>query len=413
MKGIMREWKAPALLLSAVGISYIGDFIYLVALNLFIFAKTDSVAAVAGLWIIGPIAGIMTGFWSGSIVDRFYKKHIMIATDILRACLVAIIPFLSELWSIYLFLFLISLCSSFFNPASSAYTVQLVPKEKLLRYNAISSILITGSLVIGPAIGGALVQFSSYGVAIWCNAASFVLSGLFIMLVPNLHSVEAEERTTSFMTVVTKDLRMVYSFLKNNRYFLAVYGLFQIMMTIAIALDSQEVVFTQDVIGLSEAEFSLLMSITGIGYLLGSILMTAFGGKWKIHYLIGIGSVLFSAGYVLYSFSSSFFMASVGFVVLGFFSSFANTGFQTFYQTSIPAQKMGRIGAALGLFQSALLIVLILAAGFLSEMFGVKPLVVGMTLVNALIACTLSLVSIVSHLKQASISSAHHAKKEM
>jgi hypothetical protein len=115
MKDSFREWKAPGLLLSAVGISYIGDFIYLVALNLLIFAKTDSVAAVAGLWIIGPIAGIITGFWSGSMIDRLYKKHIMIITDVIRGCLVAIIPLLSELWSIYIVLFVIACVAPFLN----------------------------------------------------------------------------------------------------------------------------------------------------------------------------------------------------------------------------------------------------------------------------------------------------------
>ncbi|TMU83544.1 MFS transporter [Bacillus sp. BHET2] len=401
MKGSLREWKLSGLLLSAVGISFIGDFIYLVALNLFIFAKTDSVAAVAGLWIIGPIAGIITGFWAGSLVDRLYKKYIMIITDIIRGCLVAIIPFLSELWSIYLLLFVISLCSSFFKPASSAYTVQLVPKDKLLRYNSISSILITGSLVVGPAIAGALVQISSYQAAIWCNALSFFISGLIILFLPNLH-LESEfiERKMKYFSIILNDLRIVFNFLKKNLYFLAVYILFQFIMTLAIALDSQEVIFTQKVIGLTETQFSLLMSITGIGYLVGSLIMSVFASKITISYLIGLGSILFSAGYIIYAFSTTFFVASLGFVILGFFSSFANTGFQTFIQKSIPSHQMARIGTTLSLFQSSLLIVLILSAGFLSEAVGVKNLVIGTTLVIAFMAGFLCLLTIVSYTRQ-------------
>lgn len=137
------EWKAPGILLGAVGISYVGEFVYLVALNLLIYAKTNSVAAVAGLWLIGPIAGILTGPWAGSVLDRVNKKMVMIGADLIRALLVVLIPFLSDLWLIYSILFLISLSSSFFNPASGAYTVLLVPRERLLRYNSISSILIT------------------------------------------------------------------------------------------------------------------------------------------------------------------------------------------------------------------------------------------------------------------------------
>lgn len=415
MKESFREWKAPGLLLSAVGISYIGDFIYLVALNLFVFAKTDSVAAVAGLWIIGPIAGIITGFWSGSMIDRLYKKHIMILTDVIRGCLVAIIPLLSELWSIYLVLFVISLCSSFFKPASTAYTVQLVPKEKLLRYNSISSILITGSLVLGPAIAGALVQFSSYQVAIWCNAFSFLISGFLIFFLPNLHlKSDSGEGKIKYLNVIINDLKMVLTFLKKNQHFLVVYVLFQFIMTLAIALDSQEVIFTQKVIGLSESQFSLLMSITGLGYLAGSLLMSVFAKKMTIPYLIGFGSILFSAGYVIYSFSTTFLVASLGFIILGFFSSFANTGFQTFFQQSIPSQQMGRIGTTLSLFQSSLLIITILLAGLLSEVFGVKYLVIGTTLIIALSAFSLCLLTTSSHFKQKrSIPSAGSVKGEI
>ncbi|MDX8342171.1 MFS transporter [Rossellomorea sp. YZS02] len=415
MRGSLREWKAPGLLLGAVGISYIGDFIYLVALNLFIFAKTDSVAAVAGLWIIGPIAGIITGFWSGSIIDRLYKKHIMILMDVLRGCFVAVIPLMSELWSIYAVLFIISLCSSFFRPASTAYTVQLVPKENLLRYNSLSSILTTGSLVLGPAIAGALIQFSSYQVAIWCNAVSFLISGVMIFFLPNLHiRSDSTVEKSKYIKIILDDLRMVLHFLKKHRYFLAVYLLFQFIMTLAIALDSQEVVFTQKVIGLTESQFSLLMSITGAGYLIGSILMSMVAKKMTIPYMIGFGTSLFSAGYVIYSFSTTFLVASIGFIILGFFSSFANTGFQTFFQTSIPSHQIGRIGTTLSLFQSSMLIVTILLAGLLSEVYGVKYLVIGTTLIIALIAALLCALTTISHLKEkGSIPSTVTVKEEI
>jgi MFS family permease len=399
MSRVFEDWKYPGLLLSAVGISYIGDFIYLVALNVFIFAKTDSVTAVAGLWLIAPIASIMTSSWSGSLIDRMNKKTIMIFTDILRGILVALIPLISDVWLIYAILFVISLCSSFFNPASGAYTVQLVPQDKLLRYNSISSILITGALVVGPAIAGAFVYYGSYQIAILCNAFSFFLSACFLSFLPSLHSkttLPASTNKNSIATVIS-DWKMVFLFLKENRMFLSIYVLFQLIMTFAIALDSQEVVFTQSIIGLSESQYSLLLSITGLGYLAGSLFLTVFPSKIPIPYLIGFGSAIFSFGYLIYAFSQSFLSVSAGFIVLGFFSSFANTGFQTFYQKSIPADKMGRIGATLGFFQSVSLISTIVAAGILSEMAGVKLIVIGVSLLITMAAVILTVLTYFSH----------------
>jgi hypothetical protein len=62
----MSSWKHPALLLSGIGISYLGSWIYLIALNIAILNLTGSAAAVAGLYIIRPIAVLITNTWSGS-----------------------------------------------------------------------------------------------------------------------------------------------------------------------------------------------------------------------------------------------------------------------------------------------------------------------------------------------------------
>jgi MFS family permease len=186
------------------------------------------------------------------------------------------------------------------------------------------------------------------------------------------------------------DWKLVFSFLKLNRLFLSVYILFRIIMTFAIALDSQEVVFTQTVIGLSESQYSLLVSITGLGYLSGSFLMTVFANKIPVPYLIGFGSTLFSFGFAIYAFSQSFLSACIGFIILGFFSSFANTGYQTFFQKSVPAEKMGRVGAMLGIFQSLMLILTIFTAGFLSSWLGVKNIVIGASLAILLVAVALN-----------------------
>jgi hypothetical protein len=77
--------KNSILLLLGIGTSTLGGFIYLVAINILVIKLTGSPAAVAGLWIMGPIASILTKFWSGSLVDRMNNRRLMIITDIIRA----------------------------------------------------------------------------------------------------------------------------------------------------------------------------------------------------------------------------------------------------------------------------------------------------------------------------------------
>lgn len=168
--------KNSILLLLGVGISTLGDFIYLIAINIMVIKLTGSPAAVAGLWIMGPIASILTKFWSGSLVDRMNKRSLMIITDIFRAIVVIVIPFLTSIWLIYVCLFFLSVARAFFEPTSMTYITSLIPQEKRKQFNSFRSLITSGAFLVGPAIAGVLLIFSSVQTAIWINAISFLVS---------------------------------------------------------------------------------------------------------------------------------------------------------------------------------------------------------------------------------------------
>lgn len=66
---------------------------------------TSSAAAVAGIYIVGPIARMLTNFWAGSIIDRANKRKLMVLADVLRGSLILLVPFLDSLWIVYSILF--------------------------------------------------------------------------------------------------------------------------------------------------------------------------------------------------------------------------------------------------------------------------------------------------------------------
>ncbi|MBP3039505.1 MFS transporter [Bacillaceae bacterium Marseille-Q3522] len=161
------------MLLSGTGISTMGDFIYLVAINVLVLQLTGSPAAVAGLWIMGPIAAIVTKFWSGSLIDRMNKRRLVITTDVIRGILVAMIPFLPSVWLIYICLFFLSVSKAFFEPTSISYIASLIPKHVRKQFNSFRGLVMSGAFLIGPAIAGGLLLITTADVAIWM--ISFVL----------------------------------------------------------------------------------------------------------------------------------------------------------------------------------------------------------------------------------------------
>lgn len=75
---------------------------------------------------------------------------------------------------------------------------------------------------------------------------------------------------------VILDFTVVQKFMSNNKYVSFIYFGFLMVTIFSFAMDAQEVIFAQQVIGLSEIDYSLLISITGIGSVVGAVLLSVF-----------------------------------------------------------------------------------------------------------------------------------------
>lgn len=390
MKEKLKDWKDPAVLLASLGIAGIGDFIYLVAINIIVYQMTGSAAAVAGLWIIGPIVNILTKFWTGSFIDYRSKKNVIIVTYLLRAGLIALLPFAPNIVAIYALLVLLSVAKSFFGPSSVTYTAMLVPKAKRKRFNSIRSVTSSGAFIIGPAIAGTLILLSSIGVTLWINAVFFVIAAFLLMRLPENETIDREKIPVLTFKQVRSDFSVVAQFISKNKYIAFIYMSFIGVMIFSFAMDAQEVVFTQRVIGLSEVDYSLLISITGIGSVSGGILLSVFSSKFSLRQMIVIGVLMTAVGYIIYAFSWSFVTITIGFVILGFFNVFMNAGISTFYQNNIPVELMGRVTSIFQLVQSAVQVVFILGIGILADVISLRITIVALAIIMLLTAFVFS-----------------------
>ncbi|WP_202081187.1 MFS transporter [Caldalkalibacillus salinus] len=390
MKTKLKGWKDPAILLSSIGLSSIGDFVYLVAINIIVYQLTGSAAAVAGLWIIGPLTNIVTKFWTGSFIDYRSKRKVMVVTYIMRAVFISLIPFAPNMIIIYGILVVLSVAKSFFNPSSMTYVAILVPKEKRKRFNSIRSFADSGAFIIGPAIGGTLILLASVETTLWLNAVFFIISAILLLFLPEKENIDKETIPTLTLSQVVSDFTEVSKFMSENKYVSYIYLAFNMVMVFSFAMDTQEVVFTQQVIGLSELEYSLLISITGLGSVVGAVLLSVFSNLFSLRYMIVIGITMMTAGYVIYAFSWSFTSIVVGFVILGFFNVYLNAGIMTFYQNNIPVDIMGRVTSIYQLIQSAVQVLFILVIGFIADMISLRLTIVTLALVMLLLSVIFS-----------------------
>ncbi|WP_426551316.1 MFS transporter [Bacillus pumilus] len=374
-----KHWRDMSLLLGAIGIANIGEWIYMIALHLLIFQETGSVLAVTAVYMLRPAAALLTNSWSGSLIDRLNQRKVMISLDISRAILIACIPFVlfsGHLLTLYVMVFLIQMAQAMFHPASMVYMTGLIPVNNRKRFNAIRSLLQSGGFLLGPAAAGLLFLIGTPVFSIYINAICLFVSALLTMCLPNLLKQDADQKRFS-LSMLKEDAKLVLRFSLTSRQVMAVYLLFSAAITVLpTAIDSLETAFAKEVLLLTDTQYGLLVSIAGAGIIAGAGLNSVIVEKLPVSIMLGIGSLFVACGYLIYAFSSTLFAAAVGFFILAFFLAFANTGFMTFYQTNIPVEVMGRVASFYALIEAILTIMLTGVSGGLAHVLSIRTSVV-------------------------------------
>lgn len=369
------KWKNPLLLLFGIGISNIGAWVYLIALNLIILDMTGSPLAVSLLYILLPIAALCTNFWSGSFIDRLNKRTLMILVDLIRAICIFTLPFIDSLILIYLIVFLINIANSIFEPTSMVYMTKLIPKSDRQRFNAMRNFINSCGFILGPSIAGFLFIIGSPNLAIQVNSLALFISAAVILLLPNVEIRKEDLDSEKInLSLIYDDWKSIIKFSKTNIHVTLVYVLFSLITVFMTALDSLEAAFATNVLSLSDSTYGFLVSVAGVGIIGGSLVNAVFANKLKLNSLIGLGAIFTPIGYIVFALSDDFIGASIGFFILTFFLSFANTGFLTFYQNNVPVELMGRFSSVLGMLEAGLIILFTVTIGLSAEMFEIRPI---------------------------------------
>lgn len=171
-------------LFAGQAISDIGDGITLLLLLLVINELTGSMTALALMAIAEAVPHFTVGLFAGVYVDRWNRRSVMLAADLIRAVIVLSFAFVASAGIVpllYVLAFAQSSVSTFFRPARGALLPKIVPREGLPAANSLSQ----GSQVVGSVIGAGIAGllfgvFGSGMVGFALDAATFLVSFLFI-----------------------------------------------------------------------------------------------------------------------------------------------------------------------------------------------------------------------------------------
>lgn len=167
-------------LLTGLAVSSAGDWLYGVALIVFVYEETHSAAWVGATTIVRLLPYILFGALGGVIADRYEKRTVMVISDLIRALLMfgmALAAWASAPAALALaFAFLATAAGTPFGPALGALLPKVCDEDELAAANSLTSTVEHVALVVGPAIGAVLLLLGSAAGAFAVNGFTFLVS---------------------------------------------------------------------------------------------------------------------------------------------------------------------------------------------------------------------------------------------
>ena len=188
--GVLRPFAIRdfRLLWTGMTVSLLGDGIFIVAMAWQVYELSNSPSALAlvGLaWTAPMVVFLLLG---GVIADRFDRRRVMILSDAIRAVAVGAMGVLAvtgslELWHLYALAALYGAGDALFPPAFGATIPDLVPQHLLVQANSVDGLVRPFAMqLVGPALGGVLVDAVGVGTVFLLDAGTFVVSMTMLAL---------------------------------------------------------------------------------------------------------------------------------------------------------------------------------------------------------------------------------------
>jgi MFS family permease len=253
------------------GISQIGNWLTLIAQTLLVLELTDSGVALGALAAaqFGPV--LLFGAFAGLVADRSDKRKLLIVVQTLamaQSFALAALAFQDNppVWAIYVIAAIGGIATAFDNPARRSFVVEMVPEDQITNAVSLNSALMTGSRIIGPALGGILVVTVGFGWA-------FLIDGVsYLAVIASLRMIDPSKVRPAPVTPrgrgqVRAGLAYAWSIaeLRVPLIMMAVIG------TLAFNFQTVLPLFSVRDLDGGDLTFSLLMSIVSVGSLLGAL----------------------------------------------------------------------------------------------------------------------------------------------
>jgi MFS family permease len=381
-------WRNPAFLnlWAAETISQFGAQITLITLPLIAALTLNASPLQMGMLSAAMTApSLLIGLFVGVWVDRLRRRPLLIIADVVRALTLLAIPIAWLLGSLsfgvlYIVAIIVGSFTVVFDVAYISFLPSLIRRDQLVDGNSKLEMSVSTAQVGGPAIGGVLIGALSAPLVILLDAASYLLSALFLLRIrdsgrtgrshPIAQSVKAdivEGVHVVMRSTVLRSMALSSSILTLTGWaFLAVYVLYM----------------TGD-LGLGASAIGLVFAAGGVGALLGALASAPLARKFGTGPTIVTARIMFGVGGLLVPVALSVPAIALELVVAAEFLQWlalvaGDVNARALRQALTPDRLLGRVNATFRVMVGGAIPIGSLLGGVLGELVGIRAtLVIG------------------------------------
>lgn len=291
-------------------ISLLGSGVTTVALAIFAYQLTggESATAVIGTALfLRILAFLLFSQFAGILADYVSRKRILIVTDIVRFGLLALFPFIAEVWQIYVLIFAINSVTAFFTPTFEASLPAVVGETDYVKALSFSRVAVDIEAFAAPVLAALLVAAFSVRWVFWFDAFTYLVSAGLVLLVtmPQVKSQLAPINLGGFMRELTHGTRILLREPSMRQALILSFA----EATAGAAAIVATVVYVSDVLQSGSTSFAVVMAVLGLGSSIAAIILgrstmrieAGADGKTALHYVRHDWSrrALFIGGFVL------------------------------------------------------------------------------------------------------------------
>jgi MFS family permease len=369
-------------------VSIVGDKVNQVALSIMVYRLTGSAIQMGLVFAITYLPAALFGLIAGPLVDRWDRRRTMVSSDLIRAGLVAAIPFAVSIGlpAVYVLAFLSATVALFFEPSRMALIPAIVGEDELMAANALDMTTMSVSELLGIGFGGALVATIGVAAAFWIDGATFLISAVFVLAV----GYRAVTVTRGPLKVVTiwNDLTFGLQRIRRNGVLRGVaitYAAVALCAGGAITLSFLLALSVFVGSGLPDALRLVVVDLaTTAGLLVGAV---AIGVSGSLHagrkYLWGI--VAFGILFVQFLWVPNLWVAAIVLFAAGIANQYFGVPMLTMLQIHTEDATRGRVFAVRTTISRISAVVGLAGAGVAAQVYGVVPVAVALGVLVLLI----------------------------